>query len=368
MFFDKNEVEGNNQTDSSSKVIWFVSFVFLITVTIVLYFLFGTSTNSDLNQPLAESPLPADNFNKNFREAERLLNADNMEAAKPFYTEALKYASTPVEISSAQYKLSLTETQTDPVSAVARLKGIIEDEVNTDLDRAYAAQRLGLLYYRNSDPSLLPIIFSGEPYAGFYDKNDVFLSLRKIFEYSSSFYPVALSELRAAIWYAQAIANDPSLADAYLPIVETKLTNADLDIERTRYVSGPDVLINEALALKARVYAALHRSGYDYDYETAMQEAITTALASGNTGTDGPARYAYILNLFLYEEGREADIINLLQPMVTNINDYPAFKRMFERERNNVLNQKKDLVALGEAVPQFKKLLLSLGWTEADFN
>lgn len=368
MFFDTNEAQEEDNTPSSNQTIIVLTLIFLGLFLTGLYFFYSNSKDQASTAPIAEEHIPQDIFSQNFEKAEKLLIAGDLDNAKLAYEEAGKFAASPVQISNIQYKLSITETQSDPVSAVNRLKSIIENNKNTDLDRAYAAQRLGLLYYRNSDRSLLPIIFSGEPYAGFYDEDDIFISLRKLFEYSSSFYPVAISELRAAAWYAQAMTNDPSLSSVYLPIVEKKLANADLDIERTKYIEGPDSLINEALSLKARVYAALHRSGYDYDYETAMQLAISTALATGGTGADGPARYAYVLNLFLYDEGRGADITLLLQPMINNIDGYPAFKRMFERERNNVLNQKKDLVALGNAVYQFKNLLLSLGWTESDFN
>lgn len=366
MFFDKNEDIENNSERATKLVIKIVVSIFVIVLGLGVY-LVVTSSNKPAPSPAADTTT-SEEYSRNFEQAEKLLNSGNVEQAKVLYLESLKSATTPVEVSQAQYKISLTETQTDPKSAISRLKQIIADENNTDLDRAYAAQRLGLLYYRNSDPALIPVIFSGEPYAAFYTNNDLPLALRRLFEFSSSFYPVALSELRAAIWYAQEITLDAQKAEEYLPIIESKLKNADLDIERTRYISGPDSLVTEALSLKARVYAALHRAGYEYDYETAMQEAMTYALASGVKGADGQARYAYVINLFLYEEDREVDILNLLQPMIDNIDEYPTFKRMFERERNNVLNQKKDLVALGNALPQFKNLLLSLNWTEADFN
>lgn len=312
-------------------------------------------------------------LNDSYVQAEELFREGNLEAAKTQYEQALRTALDADQEGQILYKIALTETHSDPQTAIGRLKGIIKGELYSDVQKAYAAQRLALMFYRNSDPELVPIIFAGDPYAGFYQEGDTALALRRLFDYASSFYPLAISELRSALWYADRIkeASGTESFDGvraqYLPTLQQKLADAEHDIERTKDLKQAGSLIPEALYLKAVVYARLASAGLNYDWEQAMQEALNTALVVGGRGSDGSARYAYAMNLFLYEDGREQEAFDLLTTMVENIDSYPTFKRMFENEKDNVLGQREALVQLANAWPEFESLLISLGWPQTAF-
>lgn len=310
---------------------------------------------------------------RTFQQAEVLLARGDDEAAADLYKELLTTATTTFGVGRLRYRLALAETNLNPESAIRNLQLVVADTEVENLQRAYAAQRLGLMFYRNSDEKLLPLIFSGEPYESFYVEGDSFLALRRLFEYASTIaHPLALSELRAAILYLRELEDVKGtpkyneLVSQYIPLVEQKLANADVDIERTRTTDAAS-LIPEALYLKATVYARLQRLGYDYDYDTAFKDAITNAQLRGPYA-DGQARVGYALALQMSGADRMADIKVVLAPVINDIEGYTGWKRAFTNERTNVLELKAALVAIANGYPEFKNLLISLGWQETDFN
>lgn len=343
----------------------------VLLLLLVGYALYRVGTPRDSGQE-QRSPIAALEADSTYLEAARLQQVSDFDGARARYLEVLERASGPEQEGQVQYRIALAETFTDPASAVARLKGITASEAYSDLLRAYAAQWLGLMLYRTSDSSVLPLIFTGDPYAAFYRDRDTQLALRRLFEYASSFYPLAVAELEQAAWYAQElkdadVAERAALADQYLSIIEQKLESGQADIDRTLSINEYKMFVTEALYLKAVVLARLSAAGFDYEYEPAMQEALNYTLLNWTPGDDSAIRYAYAMNLFFAETGREEDARELLRPVVEDIDAYPGFKRMLEKEKNNVLGRKEWLVALSNSYPEFRSLLVSLGWPETAF-
>lgn len=329
----------------------------------------GTPRDGSEEQP---SPIAALEADSTYLEAARLQQTGDYADARAKYLEVLERASGPEQEGQVQYRIALAETFTDSASAVARLKGIVASAAYSDLLRAYAAQWLGLMLYRTSDSSVLPLIFTGDPYAAFSREGDVQLALRRLFEYASSFYPLAVAELEQAAWYAQGlkdadVVERATLADQYLPLIEEKLESGQADIDRTLSINEYKTFVTEALYLKAVVLARLSAAGFDYEYEPAMQEALNSTLLNWTPGDDSAIRYAYAMNLFFAEAGREEDARELLRPIVEDVDAYPAFKRMLVGEKDDVLGRKEWLVALAVSYPDFRTLLVSLGWPETAF-
>ena len=306
--------------------------------------------------------------NESFYEAEQALRRGDVAEAEKLYRQALETISDPYSEGQIFYKISLAQTFAQPERAIETLKQIIENETYTDVQRAYATQRLALLYYRYSKPELFDQIFAGDRYQQFVVEGDVEASLNNLFEYASSFEPLAVAELRSAVWYSEQLLDGESDArDEYLDIIDTKLENATFNISELRLQENASSLIPEALYLRARLLVNLHALGIEQDYELALEEALGSALASGVAGSDGSARYMYAIALLQYEEGREEDINRMIQPFIDNIDSYVAFKRFFEREKGNVLGQQENLIALSDLNPNFKELLTALGWGPEDF-
>jgi hypothetical protein len=308
-----------------------------------------------------------------FQQAESLLLSGENEAAAELYKELLDTTTTTYGVGRLRYRLALAQTNIDPESAIRNLHLVVADPQVNNLQRSYAAQRLGLMFYRNSDDRLLALIFSEPPFKSFYAEGDKFLALRRLFEFASTIsHPLALSELRAANLYLkelEEVRGTPKydeLVNQYIPIVQQKLNNADVDIERTR-TTDAESLIPEALFLRATVYSRLQRLGYNYDYDAAFKEAITAGMVKGGQ-TDGQARVGYAMAMHQSGADRMADIKVVLAPVINDIDLYTGWKRAFTNERANVLDLKAILVGIANGYPEFKDLLLSLGWQEADFN
>lgn len=310
-----------------------------------------------------------------YASAETLLRAGEYDAARTLYLEALKNVRGPEQEAQILYKIALTETQSDPRSATVRLKSIVVDAGYPDIQRAYAAQRLGLMFYSVDDKDyLVSQIFADEPYATFYQEGDTLLALRRLFDYASTFYPLAHAELQSAAWYANEIkyaddTNRAELAEQYLPIIEQKLANADRDIERMLPLSNPRTLIPGAMYWKAAVTARLDIAGLAFDGERAFREALDYILLEGTPEEEAYARYGYAVYLFTDsdKEGSEEEARAIFQPVIENIDDYPAIKRLLADERGDVLEQKDMLVNIAQSWEEFKNILILLGWSEDDF-
>lgn len=317
--------------------------------------------------------------NSDFLTAQNLMRAGDYTGAIASYRKALANTSDPVLLGQIEFKLAVaTALSGDKIGAIKRYKEIAANAGNTLVLRAYAVQAIALLYNTTIDRSLTSEIFSDQPYKSFVVPGDDLLSYRHLYEYASSFYPLALPETYIAFWYARHLTTLSTISSTSpqvvsdMAIIKLKLKNADVDIERTRNDPNANGVIPDVLAHKAFTVGALASIGLwsPTDAETAYKLAIATFASFGSpVGSDGYARYFYASFLaHTYGSKRIADIETLLKPLYTD----PAhsqyvttsfFKNV--RDKNDYL--KKDVQGIARIDSGFKSFLVSLGWKSSDF-
>ncbi|MFZ1075609.1 MAG: hypothetical protein WAN50_04520 [Minisyncoccia bacterium] len=368
----------NSAINKKTALVIALVLIFAIATLAIYYYFYHVRQQSSAPQGLYVGLLT---HNAAFAKAESLRNAGHVQSAIPYYKEALNETTNINERGQIIYLIAASETRSSSVSdAIQRLKDIAANPGYSDSQRAYAIQEIGELFYQNTDRNLTTIIFSGEPYADFYKEKDIALAMRRLYQYADAFYTLALSELRSAHWYGidlvhlskqEKLTNaDKQERDADVAIIEDSLAKADADIQRT--VSDPkaSTLIPAEMTYKAEVLGDLKVAGIQEpgleDPDAAFQSAIKIGNANGNELTP---RYNYAV--YLAEEfgmARAADIHINLSVIYSNLSKNYGFRTYFSAEKNNVTGAKTTMVHLAAIDPGFKQALLSLGWTNADFQ
>lgn len=316
--------------------------------------------------------------NPSYAEAIALHGQFKFAEARAKYEEALRFASSEEE--QAQIRLKIAHTvrdEGDLVRAAQLYKEVAGMTSYPAIARAYAVQSLALLYDYAGDPAVRTETFKGEPYVSFYVQQNFTRSYKNLFEYAAQLYPLAIPELRSAAWYANALLrqskglaqlSEEDVAE-YQSIVAAKLQRADADIARTQDDPNEAILRPEISRARAIVLGRMALAGYGSltEAEAAYDVALHENEARGGT-RDGFMRYWYAA--FLSEiEGRDADVVAMLAPLYTD-SAYASslVTSFFTTERNNQLRAKETLQRLAGIDPQFKQHLISLGWTDADFE
>lgn len=390
---DLNDLETSARPPANKTVLYIVLVAGVIVIgTLATFFYLSSRTqdvldlDGDINinetttiQDLYQSLIAG---NDAFKEGERLLRLKEYDTARSFYTNALDLAENVNEEGQIKYKIATVDKlQRNFQTAADGFKEIIADGGYSDQQRAYAVQSLGDTYYRANDPKTTQHIFTGEPYATFMSEaeGNTAIAVRKLYEYGSSFRPLAIAEARIGFWYAVEIGKlsrrdelteeEEILKEEYTQRVRDALLNIDSDIARTQNLPNAGSLIPEALARKATVIAIMTRAGETStgDPIEAFDTALNASLLRG-PGTDSSVRYAYAAHLMLTDvEGSTEKIKSLLSPFYTDRDAYSLMLRFFSNQRGNTLGEKNIIKRLGGVDPQFEALLRDLGWTEDDF-
>ncbi|MEK7662175.1 MAG: hypothetical protein AAB355_01575, partial [Patescibacteria group bacterium] len=285
--------------------------------------------------------------------------------------------NTAEEEAEIKFKIADAKYQAGNISgAIADIKESAANEKYSKRSRAYAVEFMALMFVAYGKTEATAEIFKDEPYKAMYNPKDIYLSYRKLFEYSSSFYPVAVSQAHIANWYANRTlfllskekvpsAETLSEIEAMKIIIRNNLVNVDKDIELTKTFSGGmSILVSVALERKAIVVGKMVRAGDTSfgDPERLFEEAHAAHLSRGVY--DGYNFYHQASFLaFAYGDKRKADIQKLLSNYYANdkYKNTPVFN-FFAKEKNNVLGSKPILIKLSALDPNFKKLLIELGW------
>ena len=333
--------------------------------------------------------------NMAFVEAEQLVRAGDYRGARDKYIEALRYAQDSVQKSQIQYKIAATsEYLGDYVGAIRELKEIVADTSANDVFRSYAVMKMGSIFNAYGfGQQLDPIVeetFKGEPYASFRKDGDVYLAYRRLYEYSSSFYPVALSELRIADWYANYIRSKAadSTYDELRPDVEIvlkKIANAAKDVKRIEKDPNEVGLLPDIYTRQGEIFAklaSLARAAGEPVLSQARDQGITFEVAEDSyerglllrstqgaeRGLDGMERFMYSSFLQRYFPEREDDIREIIAPFYkTNVYRTAPVAAFLRSQAGADSWMNKSLVGMAAIDPQFKGFLISMGWTEADF-
>ena len=198
-------------------ILIYLLLVVLVVASLVIFYMFFHKNNNNELKALNESLVEELKNNKNLsvrrdvlvKQNEFWANADKLRGEGKYdlaileYEKAIGVATIPEEvgvIKMSMARLYYRLGQFDLGSTM--FKDIISNAEYSNVTRAYAVEAMGAEYYSTYNQDLFDSIFKGEPYKNFLIEKNKELSMRKLFEYGTTFYSLALSESRIAQWYA----------------------------------------------------------------------------------------------------------------------------------------------------------------------
>jgi len=308
------------------------------------------------------------------------------------FGRALAATQDPAQKDIALYALAMaTSSAGDTLAAIPMLKQVAADTIASSLTRAYAAQGLGQIANNNTfsprHQSIMAEIFKDEPYKDMLVAGDEALSIRHVFDYASSIYPLAISELRIADWYMKALqfnnlstTTDPGRT--YVAIAQEKMQSADLDVLRTTNLPTRS-MIPTALSSEAVVGGELALAGVVSPYGAAQlyQQAIDSfSTYDPLPGHDSTVRFNYAGFLALvWGTARAADIHSAISPLyldpaaytgsallhtLTSLASMPSTDMGTTTAEIIMLRARE--IAVNDA--GFRNLLMGLGWRAGEFE
>lgn len=325
--------------------------------------------------------------NSAFANAEKLrISGQNPEQALALYKTALNQINDTSEEAQVKLLIAITTDESGKYQeAVALYKEIVGNIAYPLRIRAFAVQQMGVLLSGAARTKVWDLVFSGEPYTTLIAGEDGPLTIRHLYEYASSIYPLAFSEIMIADWYAGKLAEQkmsisistPPLTQqevaAYTDVVRTKLASADQDIARMEQSplgesNIPLALLRRAVVVSKMSLAADQAFGDPNEAFLRAEKAYTDREWSSGYVFFGHAAFEALL----YGNARPEEISVILAPILNKtIRDYDEFKvylRDLRFLRTPGLTGKLYATLLGKTNSDFKKLLISLGWTEMDFK
>lgn len=318
--------------------------------------------------------------NNSFARGEDLRLHGQPQAAVDQYQQALEQVTNASEEAKVKLRLAISLRDVkDFTDAIALFKEIAANTEYPAISRAYAVQDLAVLVMANGGRGdLLAATFQNDPYKSLYVPNDLLLTYRHMAEYASSFYPTADSELLIAIWYADDIINakkekthDQARISADLRIIAQKIASADRDLKRIQNEhENYFATIPYPLLQKAKIYGKLDLVAENHaeDPRVAFEKAIDSYAQYNGPAADGFARYYYASYLMnAYGVSARSQIVSVLKPLYAD----PRYsnKTIQSYLKNVSVEQtRKQLAVMANLDTDFKKHLISLGWTESDFK
>lgn len=292
------------------------------------------------------------------------------------YEQALAQVSTDEERAQIEYEIALVYNRMrSDAEAIRALKNLVANEKYPNILRAYAAQLMGQIFYNKHEKRTFDLIFVGEPYSSFLVPGDAEASLNNLFEYASSFYPLMYAELRIANWYANQLlrierggGNRTELSVSQIKdLIRQKIANADRDIEQVKAVYPVDARISNWLQRKAVVLDKMMRLGDSSfgDPEPLFKEALEKAMVWGLYDQAAYTIYHYAVYLARVHPERTSDVRSLLRQLYGVDSPYTGsiFFDFLRNEKENISGARGDVVTLANLDPQFKELLVTLGWS-----
>jgi tetratricopeptide (TPR) repeat protein len=335
--------------------------------------------------------------NEEFRKAQEAMAKQAYDEAADHYRAALQSAQDPGQVAYIRLSLGTAlNLNGNRLDAIAIFKELAADATAPDMLKAYAVQYMGRMlnsYGKTSEgDTLRREIFKDRPYASMVDSDDDSLTIRHVYEYASSFYPLAISELRIADWYLKymqynGLSTTTPPGSDYVQLVLQKITSAEADIARTNnFAAGP--LVPEALERKAVVMSQLaHRGVLSLEEAVAAYQAALDAYAASDLPQreDSSVRFAYAGFLahthgaILYgQEAFPAKVHEIISPLYLEPAIYarstmgmnlPPLRTARSTTEPKTVSENNKLRAMQIAFVDtgFKEYLLALGWSENDF-
>lgn len=313
-----------------------------------------------------------------FVQANYLRISGNYDGAIALYKTALANASTPQQEFVILTRLSQAYAASGKYAdSIAALKSMTANQQRySPIIRAYAVETMGDMYTRYGDAAITDAIFADQ-FKSLYVANDVQLSYKHLYEYAVSLYPLATAELNIANWYAIQL-NNMSAADrkgtvaaGYIAEIQKCLDAANKD--RVRVLALPRhneylhlVVLNATLVGKMSIVGIDTFGDAENTYKNGLNEFVKYDIPAN----DGRLRLQYAIYLGRkFGQSRASDIQTILAPLydktdTQRIRNTKSF--LFSAQDNDL--RKQQYVALSKEDPRFKTLLISYGWSEADFK
>lgn len=318
--------------------------------------------------------------NESFAQGLQSAADGNYENAATSFNEALQEAKTTEQEGQILSRLAtIKDLSGDHIGAITEFKKIAANAAYMPATRAYAVQYMGMMHHRESDSkideALAQAIFKESPYEAMWVPGDEALSYRHLFEYASSIYPIAYSDIMIADWYAAQLAVSTSTpeTEVYKKIVDAKLESAEHYIaknEQEDYLPGTS-MVPISLTRIAVVKRRLAQAGLVSPEVavTAFERALDSYKKHGYLpGADGFARYYYASYLSTLNPPRLPEIFNTLSPFFSNPSYLSSpIALYFKAGRMNSQGQKDTLQTLARLDASFKEYLVKLDWSERDF-
>ncbi len=318
--------------------------------------------------------------NQNFSTAKAYQQAHDYAQALTYYQKALPQAQDASQKGQIEFDIALmTESSGNHVQAIPLLKAIAADTPYDPVLRAYAVQEIGTIYSTYTDRSAIAAeTFTGDPYQSFLTNNDTALAYRKLYDYAVSMYPLGMSEVRIAQWYAGDLASTlqgattTTQGKAYLATIQQSLLKANADSARMQKdaieaTDIPGILMREGLVYQILAHLDVASS---QQADSVFKQALTYSVVTGTQTNFLQFYYAR----FLYEAygpSRISDITQLLSVYSADkaASIHPAVPAIFlaARADNSFSSLRPGLVQLGTVDLSFKAYLIYLGWHDSDF-
>ena len=318
--------------------------------------------------------------NSTFVQADYLRSTGDFAGAINLYQKALANISDPSQEAIVLLRMGRAyAAQGNYALSIQTFKGVVTNQARYPaLYRAYAAESMGDEYFQYSGNSAITAeIFKDEPFKSMYVQGDDFLSYRHLYEYTVSIYPMAIAELNIANWYAVSI-DTMSPADqkgatstAYMAVIKQTFDAANKDAPRLLDNVLPTEALRSAI-IRATVLGKLSIAGNESlgEPENAFKYAISQYQATKNADNDGRVRLQYAIFLDRkYGASRAKDIQNILAPIYTE----PRSKQRSINIDSFLTSglqgvRRQQYIALSAVDPNFKALLITLGWPTSAFK
>lgn len=311
--------------------------------------------------------------NAAYAQANQLRRAGEYADAAKAYRSALASASDVTESTEIKFWLGHSDAAAgNYVEAVATYKELAAASTTLSrVTRAYAVQNLGHMYYRYGDPVITREVFKDRPYKNFFNVNRIPRSYRNLFDYAARLHPLAYSVLSSADWYANQLLAGTTTRPEYKDIIRQKLQLAEQDLASIRDDAARRNTFLNAFEKRAEILSKMKRIGDTSfaDPDAAFKELLNYYETYQLRG-DGTARLQYAYHLAnVYGKERIAEIENILAPINADPSAHGVVTaHILKSGRSYRGSVKANLVLLASIDPAFKKTLLSLDWTEADFK
>lgn len=314
--------------------------------------------------------------NTAYAQARAAQKVGDITLARQKFEEAYNAATTPTERAQIrQEEGNLLLNSGSVQDGVLMLKGVIANADAPALQKAYAVQSLGQGYYAGYE-GIYQAVFSGSPYESFIVQGDAEATLKNLFSYGSSFYPLYYSELRIANWEARELllrktgkstATHPT-SQEITDSIKAHVSAADADIEQIKGAYPGDPRIASYMLMKVFLAGRLYFAGDTTtipDLRGLFDEALRTARVNGNTTVE-----AYLLyreaTFYAFSDPTQyaAEIKNILSNFYDSTRfSQTSFVTFLANEKTNQLSSKSDIELLASIDPKFKEYLVGLGWS-----